>query len=95
MVSKYFRLGQVVATKALYDMMQTDKRFHMEIGISLKRYCVKDWGCISEDSKHMNDEAVLNGEDRIFAVYETSKGYIWIITESDRSVTTVLFPSDY
>lgn len=95
MVSKYFELGKLVATKAIYDMMQTDKRFNIEVGISLQRYCVMDWGSTCDDSKQLNDEAVLYGDGRILAVYETSKGKIWIITEADRSATTVLFPSDY
>ena len=48
------------------------------------------------DDTKMNDEAVKNGDDRILAVYEDKKyGKIWIITEWDRSVTTILFPSEY
>jgi hypothetical protein len=43
----------------------------------------------------MNDQAVKNGDDRIMGVYPTDEGDIWIITEWDRSVTTILFPSEY
>ena len=43
-----------------------------------------------------NDAAVKSGKDRIHAAYVNKTGdKIWIITEWDRSVTTVLFPSDY
>ena len=43
----------------------------------------------------MNDEAIKNGNDRILASYETSKGKIYIITENDRSATTILFTNEY
>jgi hypothetical protein len=44
--------------------------------------------------KELNDLAVKTGE-RILEAYETSKGKIWIITEWDRSATTILFPNEY
>ena len=43
----------------------------------------------------MNDEAVRSGNNRILASYETSKGKIYIITEYDRSATTILFADEY
>lgn len=93
--SRYFKLGQLVATRAINNLMETDERFALEVLISLKRYCVMDWGKMPETEKIKNDNAVVYGDDRIFAAYETSKGKIWIITESDRMATTVLFPADY
>lgn len=60
-----------------------------------ERHCNKDWGEMDEEDKVLNDAAVENGEDRFFSIYETCKGRIWIITEADRSVTTILFPSEY
>lgn len=93
--SKFFDLGQVVVTRAINEAMKENNRLALEISLALKRFCVMDWGNTSEESKIMNDKAVLNNDDRIFAVYDTCKGKIWIITEWDRSATTVLFPSDY
>lgn len=43
----------------------------------------------------MNDDAVKNGDDRIFARYNNEEGDIYIITEWNREVTTILFPSEY
>jgi hypothetical protein len=44
----------------------------------------------------MNDAAVEHGNDRIISVYKDGKGVkFWIITEADRSATTVLLPEDY
>ena len=48
-----------------------------------------------EEDKQMNDEAIKSGNDRILAAYETSKGNIYIITEHDRSATTILFADEY
>ena len=64
--------------------------------VALQRYINCDWGetCV-EDAK-MNDLAVLSKEDRILAVYRDKNGKkFWIITEWDRSYTTILLPEDY
>lgn len=64
---------------------------------SLGRYVNCDWGEMSPEDKHMNDMAVRNNDDRVFASYTDSRSgkKIWIITEADRSITTVLFPEEY
>ena len=62
---------------------------------ALKKYANCNWGITCNDDAAMNNDAVLSGENRILAVYDTCKGNIWIITEWDRSATTVLFPSEY
>jgi len=57
-----------------------------------------DWGsALGEEDKRLNDDALENGE-RILSAYTipcSPDGKIWIITEADRSVTTVLLPSEY
>ncbi len=93
---KRFELGQVVATRAVHELMQTDKAFSNFVKLSLGKYMDCDWGSMDKDDKKLNDAAVTSGEERIHAAYIDSKGRkIWIITEWDRSVTTILFPSDY
>ena len=49
---------------------------------------------MEQEDIEANSEALRNGE-RLFAAYETSEGKIWIITEADRSATTILFPDEY
>ena len=64
----------------------------------LLRHLKGDWGDLSEEDKKANDLAVREGNLRIFSAYETDiegVGKIWIITEADRSATTILLPSDY
>ena len=59
------------------------------------RYKNQDWGNLCEEDKKLNDEAIKTGNGRILAAYETSKGKIYIITESDISATTILFSEEY
>lgn len=53
-----------------------------------------DWGSISDEEKFSNDEALEDG-GRIFSSYNFGDEKIWIITEADRSATTILFPDEY
>jgi hypothetical protein len=53
-----------------------------------------DWGDVCDEDKKLNDEAV-DGEGRILSAYTVDGEKVWVITEWDRSVTTVLFPSEY
>lgn len=87
-------LGKVVATKGVAYEIDKDNDFKSEIIRCLDRYCVGDWGDTNEEDALLNNTAVEIGE-RILAAYETTMGRIWIITEYDRSVTTILFPSEY
>lgn len=94
-MSKRFELGKVVATAGVYAMKEENIDFAIFLNDSFMRYMIGDWGDTCPEEAKLNDESVENGE-RILAVYifgnETT---IWIITERDRSVTTILFPEEY
>lgn len=92
-----FALGKLVVTHGVNAKMQKDERFHHFVMISLDRYRVCDWGELSDNDKKANVMAVQNGDERIIAAYNNKelRIKIWIITESNRSVTTVLFPHEY
>lgn len=90
-----FSLGRVVMTIGVATEMENDIEFMLEVNESLKRFSNCDWGDTLLEGSEMNNSAVENGDDRILAVYSTSKGRIWIITEWDKSATTILFPSEY
>jgi hypothetical protein len=62
---------------------------------SLVRHATGDWGNLSAEDKEENDLSLKQGL-RLFSAYE-NEGLpkIWIITEADRSATTVLFPDEY
>jgi hypothetical protein len=89
-----FRLGQIVMTRSIAIDVEESAKFAREVTKALRRYASGDWGDICAEDAQMNNEAV-NGGDRILAAYNTSNGKIWIITEWDRSATTILYPEDY
>lgn len=95
-MSKAFKLGQTVATRGVADRMATDPRFSGFVIRSFERFTQADWGDTCSEDSQSNDLAVKNGDDRILASYKDKNGCeIWIITEWDRSVTTILFPNEY
>jgi hypothetical protein len=96
-MNKKFELGDLVVTRGVYEQMKADKMFNNFVTLSLGRYVNCDWGKTCKEDAKLNDEAVENNDGRILAVYICKKTNtkIWIITEADRSVTTVLFPEEY
>ena len=91
-----FKLGRTVMTQGIAMKMDTNQQFDIDVTIAFQKYINADWSDMKYDEdKQMNDEAVKNGNDRIFATYNTCEGQIYIITEWDRSVTTILFPDEY
>ena len=90
-----FDLGKIVMTLNISDNMDKNYKFYQEVVESLEKYKLCDWGKTDDGDKEVNDYAVKNGEDSILAVYSTCKGDIWILTEWDRSCTTILFPNEY
>lgn len=91
-----FELGRVVTTIGVDTKMKEDSSFKNFVQVSLGRYSQCDWGDTCNEDKQTADESLRDGE-RILAVYEhkNSNTKIWIITEWDRSVTTILFPDEY
>ena len=85
-----FRLGRIVATPNALESLGPD-----EILLGIQRHQAGDWGNLPDEDRMANDRALAQG-GRIFSAYETHNGIrFWIITEADRSVTTVLLPEDY
>ena len=93
-----FKTGLTVMTRGIADRIEEDPQFAAFVTESFGRYLSCDWGDLDKDDARSNDEAVADGNDRILAAYERKdhpEDKIWIITEWDRSATTVLFPSEY
>ena len=85
-----FSLGQTVITAGAREKLN-----HYEVLSALTRHSTGDWGDVCEEDKLSNDQAVEEGL-RILSSYQTKDGTkFWIITEWDRSVTTILLPSEY
>ena len=87
-----FALGRLVATPGALDILTHAGQSPSEF---LSRHQGGDWGeCCPEDARE-NELSVKQGF-RILSVYSTCKGEkLWIITEADRSATTLLLPSEY
>lgn len=60
----------------------------------INRHVRGDWGDVDAEDWERNDASIAEGT-RIISAYQTAVGRIWIITEADRAVTTVLLPSEY
>ncbi|AUZ86181.1 hypothetical protein [Methylophaga nitratireducenticrescens] len=86
-----FSMGQVVATPAALERLT---ELNTEASELLQRHLAGDWGDLHDDDCARNDAAVHNGS-RIFSSYDIEDDKFWVITEADRSVTTVLTPLDY
>ena len=93
-----FQLGQTVMTRGVADALAENPDFAGFVIECLERYKACDWGEMEASDKALNDSAVKNNDDRILASYKNGgpKAWkIWIITEWDRSYTTILFPDEY
>lgn len=60
----------------------------------LARHASGDWGDVDGEDRRANDRAVRDG-DRVRSAYQTAAGRVWLITEWDRSATTLLLPEEY
>jgi hypothetical protein len=87
-----FPLGRVVATPGALEALQEAGQESVTL---LARHVTADWGELDEHDRRENEFSIEHGF-RILSAYTLSTGTrIWIITEADRSVTTLLLPSEY
>lgn len=87
-----FALGKLVATPTALDALKTANEPAAKF---ILRHRANDWGDVDAADKRTNDHAVRH-DLRLLSSYRLSTGVkIWIITEWDRSVTTILLPEDY
>jgi hypothetical protein len=86
-----FSLGAVVATPGAVDLLEDQGLVPMSF---IHRHAQGDWGNLDAHDVAVNKQA-LKDDGRLMSAYETPKGKLWIITEADRSATTLLLPSEY
>jgi len=87
-----FPFGQVVATPGALEALEEAGQGAIEF---LRRHAAGDWGEVDAEDAKENDLSLKEGF-RILSAYRTNKGRrIWIITEADRSATTLLLPDEY
>lgn len=90
MFTQKFALGQILITPGAKEAVD-----HNDVVAALGRHRSGDFGIVCEEDKALNEEAVETG-DRILSAYIDRNGEkFWIITEWDRSATTILLPAEY
>lgn len=88
--SARFTLGRVYATPAVIQKVPSS-----EIHAALRRHETGDWGEVDAGDQQANEQAIIEGT-RLLSAYRSACGLkFWIITEANRSATTVLFPAEY
>ena len=87
-----FPLGQTVMTPGAIEVLEGTAE---SPGDFIARHQSGDWGEVCADDAQANQEALHQGF-RLMSVYRTAEGKkLWVITEADRSVTTLLLPEEY
>lgn len=86
-----FPLGQIVATPGALELLDRGAVNASEL---LQRHQRGDWGNVPPEDAEENEFSVVNG-CRILSSYSVGEERIWIITEADRSSTTLLLPDEY
>lgn len=86
-----FSLGRVVATPGALECLEANKQDPLEL---VARHVTGDWGDLDEEDVEENNRSVKEGY-RILSAYKLAGCKVWIITEHDRSVTTLLLPEEY
>lgn len=89
-----FKTGNLYQTRGIAAAIEESPQLFIEIIDAYARYINGDYGELCKEDIQANEEAIKNGY-RIFAKYETSVDDIYIITEADRSATTILFYDEY
>jgi hypothetical protein len=91
-INPLFHLGDVVATPQSICLLSQSGMSLLDL---LQRHATGDWGDLCTDDINANNDALQYG-DRLLSSYVISDSCkVWVITEYDRSVTTVLLPSEY
>ena len=99
-INPVFPIGQIVASRGVYDLACQNPDFAGFIQKSLNRHVKGDWGDLDSEDKQANDRSLKEGT-RLLSAYNDDRfpqhgvATVWIITEADRSATTILFPDEY
>ena len=87
-----FELGQIVGTPGALAAMEQADHIPPEFLLSHKH---GDWGELDEADRRENEHALAHGS-RLFSAYSTRRAErLWVITERDRSITTLVLPEEY
>lgn len=86
-----FKLGNVVITRGCLEFLNDKDMTPLPY---YRRHASGDWGKLCDEDKRLNDQALIDG-GRLLSAYEVAGEKIYVITEWDRSVTTMLLADEY
>lgn len=89
-VPRSFSIGRLVATPRVLEEIPC-----WDLYRALSRHTACDWGDVCPEDRRQNDDALRHGLRLLSAYHSTDGKKFWIITEGDRSATTILFPDEY
>lgn len=93
MTTRLFPMGQLLATPGAKELLEQNG---LSAAAFIQRHVSGDWGDLDPEDKALNDEAVKPAtQSRVMSAYNIGSDKLWIITEWDRSATTLLLPSEY
>jgi hypothetical protein len=84
-----FRPGSVVTTLGALEVATQEQLDRL-----VARHLSGDWGEIDQEDAAANEQALTHG-GRVMSVYDVNGEKLWVITEADRSATTVMTPGEY
>lgn len=87
-----FPPGQIVATQGALALLEQAKRSPLEF---LSRHLRGDWGDLCQEDKTENELSLKHGFRLMSSYPVTATEKLWVITEADRSATTLLLPDEY
>jgi hypothetical protein len=87
---KLFSLGRILITSRAHDILE-----RADVAEAMGRHAHGDWGQLKPDDMKQNDLALREGGRLVSAYHDRTERKFFIITEADRSVTTVLLAEDY
>jgi hypothetical protein len=91
-VTLLFTLGQVVATPGALDLLDRTATNAQDL---LLRHQRGDWGCVPAEDAAENQNSIKTGCRILSSYFLNDSERLWIITEADRSATTLLLPDEY
>ena len=91
--TRLFRLGQIVGTPGALGALRDAQA---DVADLLQRHVTGDWGQLDDEDRKTNERALIT-QQRILSVYILPSTHVkvWVISEADRSATTLLLPEEY
>ena len=91
-----FEAGEIYMTNNVNEKCRKDLKFNQFCLQSFGRHLKGDWGDADDETQVQNDNSIKDGDGVILSMFNYKDDtMLWILTESDRSETTLLFPEEY